>query len=490
MALERIIGGIPWAIGSFLGPRSVTFVSTIVLARFVSPADFGTFALGLLVFMAAATLADPGVGATMISASRFGPHLERAALGLVLLAATGLSTLVGAGLLVADRLGWADADTLLVFAAFTVALPVHALGSFHDSMLQRDLLFHRRFAAQNAQALVFPLVGIPLAVAGAGAWALAVGHIAGTVVLAVTATMLSRPVRPALHGRASRSLLQKGVGFLASGASGFLKSNVDYLAVGRFGGVTQLGFYSIAWRFAELPYLAVTEPVSRVMFAGMSHLRTTERGVRDTYRALLRFVALLGCPVGVVLTVAADPFVEVVLGDTWLPAGAVLAVLGLRSVLLPLTGMAVWMLNGAGLSRRIGTYTSVLLVPFAVAVAVAAALGGIVAVAYVLLADAVLWSALVIAVSARWSVVGLRDHLTVLAPLAVATAAAAFAGWAVADALDGRSPLVVLFGAASGALVAFLAVEVLLDRRGVVESVAVARGRGFTVHAGAGRAPD
>jgi O-antigen/teichoic acid export membrane protein len=226
------------------------------------------------------------------------------------------------------------------------------------------------------------------------------------------------------------------------------------------------------------------------MFAGMSHLRSTQRGVRDTYRALLRFVALLGCPVGVVLMVAADPFVEVVLGDAWVPAGAVLAVLGLRSVLLPLTGMAVWMLNGAGLSRPIGTYTTALLVPFAVAVVVAAALGGIVAVAYVLLADALLWSALVVGLSARWRVVGLRDHLTVLAPLAVATAGAAIAGWAAAGALDGRSPLLVLLGSAGGALVVFVATELLLDRRGVRESVALARGRAFADPVGADGLPD
>ena len=192
------------------------------------------------------------------------------------------------------------ADIVLLLAA---VLLICGLNWFYETILQRELAFRRRFACQVANTLAFSAVSLSLALSGAGVWALIAGYAAGYLAN-VTALLILTPyrVRPAFDRAEARRIVRSGRGFLWQDLSGFIGENVDYLCVGRLLGPSQLGLYAMAFRQASLPQYAIAEPVAKVTFPAFAQMRRRGEDVRPAFLDALRMIALVTCPVGVLLS--------------------------------------------------------------------------------------------------------------------------------------------------------------------------------------------
>ena len=350
-----------------------------------------------------------------------------------------------------------------IIVLLAAVLLVCGVNWFYETLLQRELAFRRRFLGLVARTVAFSGVALSLAAAGAGVWSLGAAYLAGYVASAAALLLLAPyRVRPAFDRTEARQILTTGRGFLWQDLSAFLGQNADYLAVGRILGPAQLGFYAMAFRQAELPNYAIAEPVGKVTFPAFAQMRQRGEDVRPAFLNTLRLMALVTFPVGVILSAAAVPFATTMFGADWKPMAAPLAVLGVWAVMRPLQVTVGNLLNSLEQAGVYGRVSMVLLVPLVIGTLVAASLGGITAVAWVLVAHmTVIFAALAIAAQ-RHAGILVGHQARALWPPAAAAAVSWGVTRTVATAADAAPPAAVLAVAVGGCLASYLLALALL----------------------------
>jgi len=451
----KALRGVPWTILSYGANKLITVATTVVLARLLVPADFGLFALALLATNGLSMFNDLGLGGTLVLRQ----DLDRRAQGTVLTVMVGTAATLAVLLAAASPLVARAFEEPRLEEILLALAPLILLGGvnwFHEALLQRELEFRRRFVALTAQSIAYAATAISLgALADAGVWSLVGGQLAGILTYgAVLLWVVPYRVRPAFDREVAKLALGTGSGFLVQRTCAFLQENADYLAVGRVLGPTQLGFYSMAYRLGELPYWAIADPVAKVTFPGFARMRQRGEDVRPTFLSTLRTVALVACPLSLVLSAAADPFTRVILGETWLPMIPVLSILGIWGVIRPVQVTLGWLLNSAGAAGLMGAISIATLLVLVPALFVAADRGGIDAVAWVMVADMVLSSVLLTLAIRRRVQLAPGRIMRAVAPLAPALALGWIAGRVVATAVEPDLLALLLSGAATLAVYA------------------------------------
>lgn len=442
---------------SYAANRVVSVTTTIVLARLLVPADFGLFALALLGTGFISQFSGLGLGTTLVLRQ----DLDREDQGTIftLLLVTGVVfAAILAGLSPVAAAFFKEpqlVDILLVLAGI---LSFTGINWFYDSLLQRELAFRRRFVTQMVSTVAFSTTGLLLAVLGAGVWALVGAHIAGHGAKGIALLVLAPyRVRPTFKRGVARDALRTGAGFVLQDVAAYLQQNADYIVIGRVLPTAQLGFYSMAYRQAELPHYAIADPVARVTFPGFASMRHRGEDVMPAFLSGLRLVALATFPVAVVLSAAAEPFTRTLFGDKWLPMIGVLSVLGIWAVARPLEVTVAWLLNSIGEARRVGWVSTAMLFPFAAGLILAASLGGITAVAWVLLAHITVTLVVLILTVRRVTGVSVSRHWSALHPLITASAVSWVVTRWTAEQLVSTSALVALVAATGVAFAVYLA---------------------------------
>ena len=312
---------------------------------------------------------------------------------------------------------------------------------FHETTLQRDLEFVKRFASKLVQTLTYITVAITLALLDAGVWSLVIGHVASYVAyLAALIAITTNRVGPGWDRGAARRLMGSGRGFLAQDALEYAQAQSDAVAVGGFLGANQLGLYAMGFRFGELTYIGIAEPITQVTFPTFARMRERGEDWRASFRTVLRMVALVTFPMGAFFSGAAEPIVDTLLGDQWTATIGALAVFGVWAMLKPLEGTFGWLLNSLEQQSALATVRALALIPFVPALFIAADLGGITTVAWVMVVHMAALTVVVSLIVRARAGVTLRDQLRAVG----APAAGALLGWlaarGTANALDDAAP--------------------------------------------------
>jgi lipopolysaccharide exporter len=448
--------GVLWTVASFGANRVVTVITTILLARLLVPSDFGLFALATIVVNFISYFSSLGLGQALILGKDVGRRVQGTV--LTLLIAFGVVFAVGlaaASPLVADLMGQPRLEDIL----FVIAGVLSFTGAnwFYDALLQKELAFRERFICQLVRTIVYAVVALSLAAfADLGVWAMIAGFGAGHVGNGVALLVLSPYlVRPRWDRAVAGEYLRTGAGFVLQGAVAFAQRSVDYVLVGRILGATQLGYYTLAFRQAELPFFAIGEPTVRVLFPSFAEMRHRELDTRSAYLTALRLMALASFPLAAILSGAADPYVEFFFGEKWLPMIGVLQVLGLWSLVQPIAHVTGWYLNSHERAALVGRVALLLLVALVGALYVAAELGDIETVAWVMVAHSAVAGAILMVLAHRETAVAFGQQLRVLAGPAAGAAAAWLVSRAIADGTESLVPFISLAAATAGGLAAY-----------------------------------
>lgn len=407
---------------------------------------------------------DLGLAATLISR----PDLSRHAQSTILTMMIGLSVamaLVGVAVAPLIARAFGEPELTDVVRALALTLCLGGFQGFGEAQLQKHMLFRGRFVVLVGQAAVYSAVAIALAATTSlGVWCIVIGRIAmsGAGVVLVFVCAAQYWVKPLWDGGEARDAFRTSRGFLAQVLLHFIRNNSDYVVVGRYLSAAQVGFYYTSYRLAELPFAAISDPVSRVTFSAFSEMRGRGEDIRGAYLSVLRLVAVVSVPLGIVLSTAAEPFTLAVLGEKWAPMVGTLSILGIWAALYPLQNTASWLLNSSGAPGALAKINAALYLPFVAALVATASGPGIEAVAwtivgYTLVALGIVW--IVCRVRAGVPVV---DQVRAVWPPVAACVPAWLIGYGVAGGLEG-DPWVALVATSAACLVSYLAVLSLLD---------------------------
>ena len=456
--------GIIWSAVNTWTNNILSLAVVTLLARLVAPNEFGVVALaGIYIAFGQVFISDTVSEALVQRRLLDRDHLDAA---FWMMAALGaLATL--AGVAVAPILGiiFSEESMVPILQVISLRLVCDALLTVPTALLLRELDF-RSFATRSLFANVAGgAVGIALALAGGGAWALVCQQLTNAAVtLAIVGVKAGWLPRPRFSGAHARDLIGYSWFSVLSRLGYFLVNNVDRIIIGFFLSSTALGIYSLAKRVTDMMSASITGVVVAVAHPFFARDQHDVARLRAALTAMIDRTALVAFPAFFGLAGIARDVVPLVFGAKWLGAVPVLQVL---SVLMAL--YAVSTLHGA-LVRAMGRadwWSGFVNLTSALYVVGFAAAGryGIVAVAASSLAMFVLVSPLHFWMVARLLDLRLARYLAIfIAPLAASTAMAALLfllrHWAPFAALPLISRVVaeVAVGmAAYGLLVAILA---------------------------------
>ena len=461
---EKAIRGIPWTFLTLAGSRLVQILGMVVLARLLVPSDFGLVALALTISIFLGLVASLGLGGVFVVEQDLDDREKGTYLTMFLVMGAVFAVVMAALAPLAARFFEEPRLDDIVLALSVMVFFSGGLNWFYEALMQRELEFRNRFLAQMAQAVTYSVVGILLAALGAGVWSLVTGQIVGAVAYAAALlTLAPYRVRPAFDGAAAARGVREGRGFLVQTVTGFAAQNVDIVVVGRVLGAARLGYYSMAVRLCELPNWMIAESVAKVTFPGFARMRHRGQDVTPAFLSALKLVAFATCPLGIVLSGAAEPIVLVVFGDRWAGMIGPLAVLGIWGAVKPIRNTIAWLLNSVGHQAVLGRISLVMLVVLIPTAYIGAKAGGITDVAWVVLAESVVATAALAWFARSRAGVKLAAQWSAIAAVALACLVAWIACRLVAEAAADAVGILALGLPLAVGLGVYLAVILLVD---------------------------
>ena len=318
-----------WAYGSYVGGRILVLLSVAILARLLSPSEFGLVGFALTVTALLDTISDFGVGQALVVAEDDERFTQKATTAWTLSVALGLGlTVLTAAVspLAADF--FHDSALAPLLAVLGLNFFIRGAGATHFAIAQKWIDFRTRTAAELADVVVRGAIGVALALAGAGAWSLVLGYLAGSAAMTLCLWILV-PFRPRLQRRLLhvRGLVRFGGGLTVLDVLGAVTANVDYVFVGRVLGAADLGLYLLGFRLPELLVMNLSMVAGLVLFPAFAGV-ARER-IPDAFLTSFRYMLMVTVPLTVGLVVLAKPLTLAAFGDQWrdsIPAMQVLAV--------------------------------------------------------------------------------------------------------------------------------------------------------------------
>lgn len=358
--------GALWMLLLTLADQTLGFVSTLILVRLLSPADFGFVAMAWSFIILAQLLAAFGFDVALIhKKDATEAHYHTAWTLNVMLGFFILLLMLAAAGPIASF--YDQPDVFWVVCALSLGPFIGGCENIGVVVFRKDLDFRKEFAFQISRRLIGFVVTVLLASLLRNYWALAVGSLAVRVA-GVVASYLMHPFRPRFSLAQTESLLGFSKWLLLNNVVGFLKERSSDFIVGRFLGAAPLGVYNISYEIANMPTSALSAPVNRALLPGFSRIAHDSEEMRTVYSNAMGMLALFTVPAAAGIYAVAPFLVPVVLGLKWLAGVPLMEILAFNGGLLFFHSSICTVLIANGHPDRVaktnGLYVLMLLVLF------------------------------------------------------------------------------------------------------------------------------
>lgn len=362
---QRTIAGISWSLVSQVGRQGLLFLIGVILARLLSPDEFGLVAMVTVITNFGNIFAELGFSGALIQKQDVtDEHLSSVfwlnlGIGITLMAIT----MLGAPLI-------ADFYDEPLLISLTVVLSVNfliaSLNIVQNTLLVKSLNFRVLSIVEIVSVLLSGGVAIWMSYVGCGVWSLIAQTLLLSGITALLLWVLTR-WRPRVYFRwtAVKDLLGFSTSMLGTDLLNYWVRNIDYLLIGRFLGTNPLGVYNRAYSIMLFPLTNVSRVFARVMFPSFSIIQDDRERIRRIYLKITRSIALLTFPMMLGLFVEVEPFVMAVFGPKWIDMIQLLRVfciVGMVQSIVTLNGNLYLSQGRADLQLKVGFILRLILI--------------------------------------------------------------------------------------------------------------------------------
>jgi O-antigen/teichoic acid export membrane protein len=342
---SAFIGGM-FAVGTRWVDRILGLGSTLVLARLLTPADFGLVAMATVAVGLIEIALDLGTSAALVQKQAPDRADFDTAWTLRLLQSVTVALIVA---LIAPLVGQYYGDTRIPGVMWVIALSIIAGGLENIGVVnfQKDMQFNRELHLLVAKRMIGVFVTVVVAIALRSYWALLIGTLA-TRLAGVVLGYWMHPFRPRLSLSRSGAIWSFSKWNILLSTSAYLLSRSDKLVVGGRTSPSTMGAYTIADELASLPTTELLAPLGRVMFPAFVRAIGESNELKRLVKLSLSIQALLGIPAGVGLALVADEAVPLLLGPKWMEAIPFLQLLCASAVIWAMASSSHYLLLALG----------------------------------------------------------------------------------------------------------------------------------------------
>ncbi|GGC72204.1 lipopolysaccharide biosynthesis protein [Chelatococcus reniformis] len=330
MTIKRTASGAALLIAGRMIARMLDFITLLVLARILSPADFGIVAIATTVVVIVEALLELPVGLVLVRL----PRVDRADVDTAFTLATLRAITVAATLAL---LAWpvsafyGDPRLFALICAIGLAPAARSLCSPRLALFARDLNFKPDFALEVIGKSTSLVVAIGWALLTTSYWALVAGTLAAPLAMIVASYVIA-PCRPRLSLRNWRPFASFLGWTSASQLASAINWQCDRLLLARFVTPTQFGQFSMATDLSYMPTQALVVPAMRSVMPGFVTLSADAQAIRTAYQNAVFAICAIVMPATVGLALLSEPVIRIALSDKWLPAAPILVWMALATI--------------------------------------------------------------------------------------------------------------------------------------------------------------
>lgn len=331
----------------------ITVASTVILARLLTPQDFGTVAMVLALTGFVSLFRDLGLSGATIQ-SRSISHDQASTLFWI---NVGLGVLVMVMIMAsAPIVVWfyQKPQLKLVTIGLSFGSFFDSLGTQHAALLNRQMRFKALAYVRLPALLAGFLAAILVALWGGAYWALVANQLvsAACSTAGLWVTSGFRPHRPQ-RGTAIRQFMFFGANIAAFDLAHYFRDNMDQILVGRVWGAHQLGLYSRALSLLSLPLTNLRYPLGKVAFPAMSQLAENPRRYRSYYLKYSSLLAFVTMPLVAFFFACSENIIRLFLGSQWLGAVELFRILALTGFISSVASLRITVIMSSGQGSRL-----------------------------------------------------------------------------------------------------------------------------------------
>lgn len=330
--------------------RLIGLASTLILARILTPEDFGIITMASLVIGLLGVLLDLGVNVALIQNPQVTQAHYDTAWTLRLLQSSVTAALVFVGApLAGDYFG--DGRVVPVMQVLSASIVIAGLENIGVVQFQKYMQFGLDFRFMFLKRIASFAATISAAVLMQSYWALVVGTIVGRVVgTAISYRMHAMRPRPSLE--AFRDIFAVSQWMLVRSAGQYLDNSLHKMIVGRRSDSAVLGGYTLADEISAMPSTELLAPINRALFPAFVAAQENLTELKRLFLLAQGVQTLVGIPAGVGLALVAHEAVALLLGEKWLPAVPFVQILALVGAIQAITTSGGYVLITLG---RVGS---------------------------------------------------------------------------------------------------------------------------------------
>jgi O-antigen/teichoic acid export membrane protein len=355
------VRGISWMTGFRIVSRVVAFLKMAVIARILSPAQFGIYGIAILILALLEILTETGINVILIQSKKRIDEYNNSAwvVSIIRGIIISLCLLISAPL-IASFFNTPNAMNILLLISLVPL--IRGFINPAEVKFQKDLKFHYEFWFRTSIFTFDAIVAITAVYITHSAYSLVLGLAAGAILEVVISFTMIKPLPKFIIRRDYfNEIFHKGKWITAYGIFSYIAENGGNLVVGKVMGASALGIYGMTHNISILPISEITDVVSKVVFPVYTKIAEDKRRLMVAFSKSTTVISIFTVLIGVIIFTFPDQLISLVLGDKWLSGVPVLRILAVYSVLRAITGSASALFLAVGKQKFV---TSMIFVRF------------------------------------------------------------------------------------------------------------------------------
>jgi teichuronic acid exporter len=358
-----VVSSLKWQTLSKTLTQVVSWGSTILVMRLLSPNDYGLMAMAMVVLGFVTLISEMGFGSALVQSKDINDYQQRCLFGAALVVNSTAAILVAASA-PAIAAFFSEPRLEMLITLLCIQLPMAALTTIPESIARRKMAFKSLSFVEMGCSLVSATVTCGAALAGWEVWALATGQ---AVVAVLRPTLLIAKfgiLSPAFGYKGIESLISFGSSLTVNRIVWYFYTQADMLIAGKLLGKEILGAYSVAVSLAALPMQKISSIANQVIFSSFSRIQDQQQKVSEATVRTVELIGLIAFPLSWGLAGTAQDFIPLVLGEKWSPAILPLQILAIITPLRIVSSLTSTIAIGVGLPKLdlLNTLTSATLI--------------------------------------------------------------------------------------------------------------------------------
>lgn len=316
---KKIVSGFAWESGTKLVIQLTTWATTILVARILSPEDYGIVAISGIFTGVLALISDMGFMTALINKKSVSlDEMDQAFWASAMVSVLLLILLYIAAPYIAGFYGIPVLTDILRVSA--LVLPIGVLKIIPSVIAMREMNFRYRALVDMVGQFVTAAVSVLLAVNGFGVWTLVLSVLAGqAAVVAGYVPLMKRTPRLRVRIHEMQDILSYGSHLMLAQILEFFTLRADVFIIGLFLPHNQLGYYSMGYQLATIPLDKVGALFNRITFPSLSRIKEDVELARSLFIGMHKYLVFVTFPMLAGLMAVADDLIVLLLTDKWAP---------------------------------------------------------------------------------------------------------------------------------------------------------------------------